>query len=567
MAMSVAESHDGEPSDEQLLLRYRTSKDQAAFAILVRRHHQLVLGVCQQALGHRQDAEDAFQATFVVLAKDANRIRKPNALANWLYGVAYRISMQVRRQRARNRTVEVQDQTVDPTVLNPLDHLTRRYHQGVAYDELSRLPDRLRTPMILRYLSGKSNQEIATQLKLTEAAVEGRLKRAKAKLRVRLTGHGVTLAVALSMLQVETASADSTPLLESTIDQCLTHASTEPVTVEAAEIVQLANQEIIAMTTTSAVKFGIYGAAVVCATALTFTINPLTSSSWGADPGGTEVVEVQAPFGDGDSSSRAAGEVAFTIAQTQASGGEANPQRAGGDPFAESAGDAFTQPARDPFADGSNPAGKRRENLFGDNADADPFDAGPARGKSSRQRTFMDLKRRSTQELKIRSALGKETRMDFLDEPLSNAMNYVAQLHGVQIIIDKHALEDEGASVDNPINLQVSGIPLRNALNLLCRQLNLDYVLHDEVLLITSKSVAESMMETRVYPFRSGDIQQTQMLAFITSSIAPQSWSVVGGEGVIAAFPRGLIIRQTAKVHDEIAELIRQVSQTAPAAN
>ena len=297
--MSVADPHHEELSDEQLLLRYRTANDQAAFAMLVRRHHQLVLGVCQQALGHRQDAEDAFQATFVVLAKDARRIRKPNALANWLYGVAYRISMQLLRQRARNRTVQVQDQTVDQTALNPLDHLARRYQQGVAYDELSRLPDRLRTPMILRYLSGKSNQEIAKQLKLTEAAVEGRLKRAKAKLRVRLTGHGVTLAVALSMLQVETASADSTLLLESTIDQCLTHSSAEPVSAEAAEIVQLANQEIIAMTTTSAVKFGIYGAAAVCATALTLTLNPLTASSWASDPfGEAQTVQVQSPFAE-----------------------------------------------------------------------------------------------------------------------------------------------------------------------------------------------------------------------------------------------------------------------------
>ena len=85
-------------------------------------------------------------------------------------------------------------------------------------------------------------------------------------------------------------------------------------------------------------------------------------------------------------------------------------------------------------------------------------------------------------------------------------------------------------------------------------------------MLITTKTVAESMLETRVYPFRSGVIQQTELAEYISSCVAPNSWAELGGEGFIAPFPRGLIIRQTAKVHDEIAELLRQFSLSEAAA-
>ena len=144
-------------------------------------------------------------------------------------------------------------------------------------------------------------------------------------------------------------------------------------------------------------------------------------------------------------------------------------QSGGNDPFA--ADPNFSSSNNDPFA---GPAPKEQPS-----AHNDPF-AGPAPAPK-KQPKAVDLKRRSPAELQIDAALSKPTHFDFLDEPLADAMNYVAQVHNIQVIIDKNALEDEGIG-DTPVNIKIKNIPLRNALNLTLRQLHLDYVIHDECL-------------------------------------------------------------------------------------
>jgi RNA polymerase sigma factor (sigma-70 family) len=180
--------------DAPLLARFAAGRDEAAFAALVQRHGALVWGVCTRVLRHEQDAEDAFQATFLVLARRAGALRNPGLLANWLYGVAYRTAVKARAREARRRDQERQARPMSEA--SPADEAMRGDLRRVLDDELSRLPDRYRGPVVLCYLEGLTQEEAAQRLGCPRKTVTTRLARACRLLQPRLARRGVTLAAA-----------------------------------------------------------------------------------------------------------------------------------------------------------------------------------------------------------------------------------------------------------------------------------------------------------------------------------------------------------------------------------
>jgi RNA polymerase sigma factor (sigma-70 family) len=190
----------GEPTkdltDAQLLHRFRAQREEAAFAALVQRHGGLVWSVCRRVLGHDQDAEDAFQATFLVLARHADSVRTGEAVAAWLYRVAHRIALRAGRELTKRRTRERQ---AEARVAPDVDaELTWRELQAVLAEELDRLPEKYRAPFILCCLEGKSGPEAARHLGWKVGTVTGRLTQARKQLRQRLARRGVGLAAALT---------------------------------------------------------------------------------------------------------------------------------------------------------------------------------------------------------------------------------------------------------------------------------------------------------------------------------------------------------------------------------
>src|ERR1017187_6398699 len=125
-------------SDRQLLQRFLAEADEAAFAALVERHGAMVLGVCRSVLQHQQDAEDALQATFLVLARKAHSIRKQQSLASWLHGVAYRLALKAKVQASKRRAQA--KPTAEP--IAPADDLTVRELQAILHEELQALPEK-----------------------------------------------------------------------------------------------------------------------------------------------------------------------------------------------------------------------------------------------------------------------------------------------------------------------------------------------------------------------------------------------------------------------------------------
>src|SRR5262245_22570727 len=188
----------GEPSDELLLDAFRRGRDEQAFATLVRRHGSLVMGVCRRALAHEQDAEDAFQATFLVLARNASAIRQRDSIAGWLHGVSHRIAMNAKRTLAKQRRME--QRGARPEASRTADDLTWGEVRGLLDEEVAKLPDVYRKVFVLCCLQEMPRPEAAKRLGLQEGTVSSRLARAKERLHEALTRRGVTLSILVATL-------------------------------------------------------------------------------------------------------------------------------------------------------------------------------------------------------------------------------------------------------------------------------------------------------------------------------------------------------------------------------
>jgi RNA polymerase sigma factor (sigma-70 family) len=182
-------------TEADLWERYVRERDEAAFEMLVRRHGTMVLGVCRRILRNEQDAEDAFQATFLVLVRRAASLRSPRSLANWLHGVARRTALEARRAAAKRRAKEA---AVLPRMMmpdDPWDDLRPALDQ-----ELGRLAEKYRIAVVLCDLEGKTRKEVARQLGWAEGTVASRLARGRSLLAKRLARRGFAGALVAAAL-------------------------------------------------------------------------------------------------------------------------------------------------------------------------------------------------------------------------------------------------------------------------------------------------------------------------------------------------------------------------------
>ncbi|HET6572286.1 MAG TPA: sigma-70 family RNA polymerase sigma factor [Fimbriiglobus sp.] len=184
--------------DRDLLDRFARHNDQQAFEALVRRHGPPVLGVCRRVLRDPHAAEDAFQATFMVLARKAHAIARPEALGSWLYGVAVRVACKARAGVARPTPGPLPDPAADTP--DPSAGVAEEELRLILDEELCRMPDRDRTLIVLVYLEGRTHDEAARVIGCPLGSMAWRLARAREGLRRRLTRRGVGLAVGALLL-------------------------------------------------------------------------------------------------------------------------------------------------------------------------------------------------------------------------------------------------------------------------------------------------------------------------------------------------------------------------------
>ena len=196
------------PADGDLVTRFADRRDEAAFAELIRRHGPTVYGVCRRVLGHAHDAEDAFQAVWLVLARRAGDVHPPGSVGNFLYGVAVRTATKARSLAAKRRQRLMSAAKPEPVVDPPADSDLR----AVLDEELGRLPDKLRAAVVLCDLNGKSRSAAAAELGWPEGTVAARQAKGRTMLADRLRRRGVALsAAALAAALAPEATAASVP--------------------------------------------------------------------------------------------------------------------------------------------------------------------------------------------------------------------------------------------------------------------------------------------------------------------------------------------------------------------
>jgi RNA polymerase sigma factor (sigma-70 family) len=244
---------DDRVTDAQLLHQFLRHHDELSFTGLMRRHGPMVLGICRRVLGHDQDAEDAFQATFLVLARRGATIRKPDSLASWLHGVAYRLALKARAEAARRQAQQKEVRAMSPTDL--LSEVLRRELRGLIDEELTHLPEKYRAPLILCYLDSQTLTGAAHRLGWTKGTVAGRLARGRDLLRKRLARRGLTMSNGLMPpLLLEGAAPAAVPagLLAGTAKAALRFAASQSAAggVVSTSVVRLAEAGIRALVLT-----------------------------------------------------------------------------------------------------------------------------------------------------------------------------------------------------------------------------------------------------------------------------------------------------------------------------
>jgi RNA polymerase sigma factor (sigma-70 family) len=231
-------------SDGQLLEWFVSQREEGAFAALVRRHGPMVLSVCRRVLRNSHDAEDAFQATFLVLAEKAPRLRQPELLANWLYGVAYRTALHARQRASRRSECEREMATLPVSKSDP--EMESRELRRVLDEELEGLPEKFRAPLVLCYLEGMTNEEAARMLGWPSGSMSYRLARGRELLRERLESRlaGLSILLPAIWLAEHLQPAVVTPLLVTTTVQAAVIAACAKIAAAATCLISASVREL-----------------------------------------------------------------------------------------------------------------------------------------------------------------------------------------------------------------------------------------------------------------------------------------------------------------------------------
>ena len=467
-------------TEGQLLERFVARNDAAAFEAILMRHGPMVMTVCRRWLRDPNDVDDAFQATFLVLVRKAGSLRQRELLGNWLYGVASRVAVRARAVSSRRKATE----TLSGRLAESIASTESEAVDPAIHEEVHRLPEKYRAPIVLCYLEGLTHEEAAEQLRWPVGTVKGRLARARDLLRSRLGRRGVTVAssaaIAESLVRDANATVPLSPqMIDLTIRVATNQATAAAAGILSAQAVSLSKGVIRVMTFAKlkmlAVAFAVAGAVVSGAGVYAYQGLGLPPSTKTEDPPHAKNV----PKGV----TRVPGYEAKKTAPSQMPPPTQAPPGGGG--FGMS---------------GSGPGGGGFGGGLSDDMNPDKL-----RVRIAQLAAQIVTADKSPKTKELLTKLEEPVTMAFVQEtPLEDVLKYIKKAtqgsspNGIPIYIDPRGLQEAEKTLASPVTIDLEGVPLNTSLRLLLKQVDLAYCVRNGVLIISSVSgVYQELMEAK----------------------------------------------------------------------
>lgn len=555
-------------SDAELLTLFVESGSRTAIETLIQRYAGMVASVCRCTVSDPASAEDAFQATFLVLLKSAKKIQNRRSVAAWLHGVAYRTACRLRKQRLANVSEQSPDEVIalNQADEDPINVLARKLELEALDQELEKLPQGLREILVEHYLLGYTAPQIAQRTALSVSAIEGRIRRGRYALLRQLARRGISLTVLVAAstwfqqhLQAAEANAWTDNFLDSYLPEDASPMDTD-IEPNSDTISSLVRGEMNMFNTILLKTAYTVGTTLLVGGLISFNLfgdgnRPSVGMQKSSDVGFTmqtlpeETTTVVAQFGTGGKPTIAGSSGEATVAS--ASAGAVDPSvavkpndRAGG-----SAGTRAPKEAAKP---------KPREPIQWQVADGEP----PAWLRSA----DFDQTEREMRE-QVRTLLRDTIAVDFGGVAIRQAMQEVGDMTGLTILIDSVALSEIG--LDPESLLSVHGeMSVREFLRRAFKSIEnvsagLAYTVHESSIEITSREAANADPAIRYYDLAyvlPNDSHLQSIVNAIEQTVSPDSWLVGGGTFTISPVGSMLIISCDEPSHQKIEVMLSRIA-------
>lgn len=541
-------------SDAELLELFISGGDRGAIEALITRYAGMVASVCSLTVADPAIAEDAFQATFLILLKSAKKIKRRSSVAAWLHGVAYRCACRLRKLP---RELPSSQNAEDVNALchdspDPIAALARKMELETLDRELENLPELLRAPLVEHYLLGFTAPQIAERMELSVPAVEGRLRRGRQALRSRLARRGISLGVLLAgseLFQEHLAAAEAGHWSSQFFDTYLSQVDGSPTHITRAVS---SNPQISSLVQGELSMFGSSTIKAAVAASVLLLGGSLVALSVNAD--------------DSWRSGRTA------------SPGWTLPSEANAQPVLAQLPQVNQPPEADPNVSGNN--GQNGKN----NAAGLEFTAPPSAGAmASAKQQAVTWERpelaedsepswlaggRSAMEAieSNREKLSQKLEFDFNAIPLSEIVAWMSEETGVDIELQTAELSLLGVDPNMPVTVSGSA-SLRELIRRIGEPHELTYIVTESTIEITSRDAAESHDNMRFYDLAyvlPNSENTDALINAIQQSIDPDSWLAAGGTSSITVVGSMMIVNAPDTTHQKIEVLLLNITKMNP---